>query len=463
MSLDEDKDVQYQTVSYVWGSASASEVSFVTVDGSRIPITPNLKAFLHRIRDPKKTLTLWVDTICINQQDDKEKTQQVNMMHRIFRQCVRCLVWIGEIPLLPGETEEEASNAALGAFNAIRMWSDLEDEIELPPMLATDEGQKSAGRALQKFMDAPWWSRIWTVQEVVAPRKTRVLWGPHTISWALMQAAAQVVISKYNDQWGLDWFKFFPSSHCDYFTAPVIGLGIAAEWKDEDPPPIEMLWRFRSRDASDPRDKVFALFGLDRDDWSFLPTITSCTYYELDVVELFKKVTIDMLIDAADDGADRGLRCLIGLRGEKKKTQGLPSWALDWTIAEESLSQFWVHNYFLLEFTADQGLPMLDADALVCPDDDSVIRLNGLYFDSVAVCSEIIRHNQNMDDLTAMLLSLIPEYIRYCESLDENGSGEDIKSIDTWQAEFKTLMEMSFIGDEPHDPYWSKNLHHKDW
>lgn len=453
ISLDQDEEdmTQYQTISYVWGETS--DDSFVTVDGCAIHVTRNLQAALRRIRHATKPTTLWVDSICINQADDKEKTQQVNMMHRIYKSCTRCLIWMGEIPVnLDEETEEEAIRAAQGVFDAIRIWSDIDDEIELPETLATLEQQEAAGRALDKLMGAPWWSRIWTVQEALAPRKARILWGAHGVSWAIASRAATNVMTDYRPAWSLSWFAFFPSGDCSYFTAPIVGLRVAAAWKEENPRPIEMLWRFRYREASDPRDKVFALFGLDRDDWSFLPGITSLQYYELDVVELFKRVTIDLIKDAANNGDDRGLHALIGLRGEKKGTPGLPSWTVDWARADESVSQFWVHNNFIWQFTADRGLPRLDVDTLLSPEDDSIIRLNGVYVDEVAVCSETMAHGQQLDHTREMLMALTDRYRDYLR--DSNDTSWRLeKMTDRWNYEFDKLMDMSFTG-ENHDPYW---------
>lgn len=455
IDLDET-DVKYQTISYVWGDVT--EPAFVTVDGFKIHVTLNLLTALKRIRHPTETTTLWIDSICINQQDDQEKTEQVNLMHRIYKECARCLIWLGEVSVIEGEeTEEEAHIGAQGVFDAIRVWSDMDDEIELPSTLLTMEDQIRAGKALKKLMDSPWWSRIWTIQEALAPRKARIIWGPHRLPWALMHYAAENCIDDYHPGRGLDWDAFFPTGDNGFFTAPISGLGIAKEWKDENPRPIEMLWRFRYRQASDPRDKVFALFGLDRDDWSFLPGITEGNYYELDVVDLFKKVTLDLIQDAANDGDDRGLHALIGLRGEKKAIPGLPSWTVDWTKAEESLAQFWVHNYFIWQFTADTGLPRLDVDELTASEDSSIIRLNGIFFDEVAVCSEPMTEDQDLEAVTEMMLALLSKYRQYrIDNKDEDVPEEEMKTTEEYEEEFEQLMDMSFTGEDQ-DEYWLEN------
>lgn len=57
--------------------------------------------------------TLWVDQLCINQQDDEKKTVEVQIMADIYKQCTRCLIWLGDIPIGPhaGFTTADAESA----------------------------------------------------------------------------------------------------------------------------------------------------------------------------------------------------------------------------------------------------------------------------------------------------------------------------------------------------------------
>lgn len=51
---------------------------------------------LRRVRDHRKARHLWVDAICINQQDDVEKTSQVAAMGNIYESAARSIVWLGQ-------------------------------------------------------------------------------------------------------------------------------------------------------------------------------------------------------------------------------------------------------------------------------------------------------------------------------------------------------------------------------
>ncbi|KAK0716135.1 heterokaryon incompatibility, partial [Lasiosphaeris hirsuta] len=38
---------------------------------------------------------VWIDSICINQEDDHERAQQVQLMKRVYQQSTRTVVWLG--------------------------------------------------------------------------------------------------------------------------------------------------------------------------------------------------------------------------------------------------------------------------------------------------------------------------------------------------------------------------------
>src|ERR1700734_440434 len=74
----------YVALSYVWGAPIFDHV--ITVDGHPFAVTGNLHAALasqsSRIRDEGNHL--WVDAICINQEDISERSSQVSLMSRIY-------------------------------------------------------------------------------------------------------------------------------------------------------------------------------------------------------------------------------------------------------------------------------------------------------------------------------------------------------------------------------------------
>ena len=100
---------KYDALSYWWGEDEARNEIIIysnETDGtSRMSISnskrrnffirPNLEAALQQIRSDKSSVDLWIDAICINQEDKKEKTAQVLRMHEIYSNANNVCIWLG--------------------------------------------------------------------------------------------------------------------------------------------------------------------------------------------------------------------------------------------------------------------------------------------------------------------------------------------------------------------------------
>ncbi|KAI9146935.1 hypothetical protein HJFPF1_12964 [Paramyrothecium foliicola] len=84
---------RYTALSYVWGSTENPEYIFLN-GRNKVPVTRNLFEALQTLRLPKKGRRLWIDAICINQQDPIEKESQVRLMQRIYRQADSVLAFV---------------------------------------------------------------------------------------------------------------------------------------------------------------------------------------------------------------------------------------------------------------------------------------------------------------------------------------------------------------------------------
>lgn len=83
----------FEAISYVWGSDPPSHTIYIA--DKVASITPSLEVALRHIRHESHPVTIWVDQLCINQQDDEEKTQQVRNMDRIYRAASEVIIWLG--------------------------------------------------------------------------------------------------------------------------------------------------------------------------------------------------------------------------------------------------------------------------------------------------------------------------------------------------------------------------------
>lgn len=92
--LDESDKPEYETISYAWGDYAL--VDSISVDSKRIPIPASAASALRCMRLPTRTRTLWIDCICIDQNNDHEKGHQVGLMADIFQSSCETLAHLGD-------------------------------------------------------------------------------------------------------------------------------------------------------------------------------------------------------------------------------------------------------------------------------------------------------------------------------------------------------------------------------
>jgi len=83
----------YKAISYVWGELTRCTV--ITCNGHSLECTQNLHDALRRVRHKSGQQLIWADQISINQADPKERSQQVMLMNKIYKNANQVLVWLG--------------------------------------------------------------------------------------------------------------------------------------------------------------------------------------------------------------------------------------------------------------------------------------------------------------------------------------------------------------------------------
>jgi hypothetical protein len=104
---------EYETISYTWGEPNRN--SEIRCGGKSIGITTSLAGALSRLRWPNRKRRLWVDQICINQDDEEERSQQVQFMNRIYENASHVLVWL----------DKDEHDLAELAFKLVRELDDI--------------------------------------------------------------------------------------------------------------------------------------------------------------------------------------------------------------------------------------------------------------------------------------------------------------------------------------------------
>ena len=80
----------FEAISYTWGPGRRDQS--ILIDGKSLQITKSMREALLQTRLPDRCRTLWADSICINQDDIIEKSQQVSLMGRIYKASRRTLI-----------------------------------------------------------------------------------------------------------------------------------------------------------------------------------------------------------------------------------------------------------------------------------------------------------------------------------------------------------------------------------
>ena len=88
----------YTALSYSWGMQNDGDASLccnIFIDGVRKPVTRNLFDGLMRLRDPSQDLGVWIDAVCIDQNNMVERSSQVAMISRIYASAQHVTIWLG--------------------------------------------------------------------------------------------------------------------------------------------------------------------------------------------------------------------------------------------------------------------------------------------------------------------------------------------------------------------------------
>jgi hypothetical protein len=155
-----DDEIQYEALSYVWGDVTNKRT--IEIDGHAVAITANLHSALKHLQLDSQERTIWVDAICIDQSNEKEKQQQVSRMNRIYEKASRVVVWLGE--------GWKGSDLAMEFLSKLGTDASLHLDPSLSPSISVQGknlGSQDLCKHLIRLFDLPWWKRTWTVQEFV--------------------------------------------------------------------------------------------------------------------------------------------------------------------------------------------------------------------------------------------------------------------------------------------------------
>jgi hypothetical protein len=230
---------------------------------------------------------IWVDAVCINQQDDIERGEQVANMRKIYEQCVQVVVYLGPDLATPATNnvvprrrlhELEASTGALTASSPI---------------------------LLRDILERKYFSRVWVIQELVLSQRAIFRIGGCDF-WADSRTSNNLSSAWSWDSTAAMWVQFMAKK-----ALPLKNI-------------LEVTHVASRSHASDPRDKLFGVLGLYQHDG---PREALLPDYSVSVQHVFIGFFAYCLINL------RQLHLLYraaGLAGPKSSPSWVPNWETDW-------------------------------------------------------------------------------------------------------------------------------------
>ena len=156
-------DSEYVCVSYTWGDDIAQRHT-ILVNEERFNVRQNLCDFLITARQLKIRDWLWIDALCIDQNNIEERNHQVQQMARIYQQAKHVLVHIGHFGTWMKWTV--LAHAAL---------LDLYSDLRRPSSRLFQCYQENVRPIATHLEHRPYFKRLWTVQELALARQSYVV------------------------------------------------------------------------------------------------------------------------------------------------------------------------------------------------------------------------------------------------------------------------------------------------
>ena len=369
---------QYEALSYVWGDPG-DHLPVFTTDGRPIDVTRNLHSALFWLRLQDRERSLWVDQLCINQWDEEEKLDQIRLMRNIYSTCTCCIFWMGEIP--PSISRADAESAReLIQYMSQALEIDNLTELAQPACMQSPEAYDATMEALSCLSPNrnEWWTRVWTLQEAILPSTAIFRWGPLSFPWSTMWDAMELWIRAgelvSNNLMGRE--DAIVKQHFNTFNSFRANLVWLISVRENDGI-FYQAFRWRHRHATEPRDNVFGLLGLNSS--GTLP-LSECCDYHTPVAEVFCCFTLDMIAREHD---------LLPLIGDprldpERATPDMPRWAIDMTALGSKTSLEWgqLHAYWWYSAHGDQTLDLEQLQAYSAQH-LKTLRLQGILVDQV--------------------------------------------------------------------------------
>jgi Heterokaryon incompatibility protein (HET) len=369
--------LEYEALSYCWGSTVKPKS--IMCSTSVLKITEALSAALIRLRLYNRSRCLWVDAICINQEDDDEMSYQIGLMGKIYQSAKSVIVWLGG----QAEQSELLEDLVPVLLEAKRKKAAANDERMLREMTARDleyygvphwiyNGGYNKYFSLCRIASRPWFSRVWVIQEISLAADAVVYCGAWGMPWSSLVEAVDFVQEIAHDIFhGLS----------DGQNMQVLQWSRARVSGGAQQNLLSLLLRHQSAQATNPKDKIYGLLGLASD--SCVVEVKSSNSYS------FEEVCTDVARALLEKGRNLDVLSVAHLHtnvsGEYNK---LPSWVPDWSLGSSAfmpLLQQLGNEGLYLDFQAASKIESYPVPQV----DGNLLRISGHIVDDIIDCGPV--------------------------------------------------------------------------
>lgn len=452
---------EYKTISYAWGDNTSSEHIFI--DGKKLGIPASAHQALHGVLRRGYHGAIWIDSVCINQVDKKEREQQVSMMGGdmgIYSNTALNLIWLGSseswtsqaieaIELVLSDMRKDTGN---GFERVDEVLWDPETRIEL---FSNHPFSVDFDRDLfLRFFDRPWFSRLWVVQEAVLAPASIMLCGDFEIQLINVLRAAR---------WCWYKFEYLKDSLLDpqsFLDGPqelfdLMDAKYGLHGRKSRIHIYRCLRLGRLFATTLPVDKVYAALGLlaqsERESHFLRPD--------------YSKSLVDVLRDAsyaAGSESNRSGRILSEVSHYTEyEMEGkiFPSWVPRWDrpwqgdleprmLTSHSAASTGLHPNLKGHWTMDANVLSVEGFSVDCvKETSSVCRLRSSAVAFVEECHELWSRDQPTGPYVLQQDALFRTLVASTNSQGGSATPEDIRAFEDWYARTCTKNSVPPIGE----------------
>jgi hypothetical protein len=249
-----DDNIPYEALSYTWGGTKMSKS--VQIDGKILGVTANLYSALYHLRSSDEDRILWVDAICIDQTDLRERGHQVAQMGQIYSRADRVVIWLGpsteDIDILLDCLKQLERVGKREWHISDNRWKEAWAKLQSKFMIRYWRCMSRQCTGLQALLDQSWFRRVWIIQEVAHAKRAIICSGRKFIMAHTFAVATSLVNVRVED-------------HCKAILDIMPGEIRKKTWWGANKDLRILLGKFGHSEASDPRDMIYAFLGICAD------------------------------------------------------------------------------------------------------------------------------------------------------------------------------------------------------